>query len=163
MRISLAPIFDFFLNCYSPRKKWCFLQKKFFDLTNIKKVMVASAHTQYSPQQLWRILSTRPSSFGAYSVHAPAASAHTQYMPKLEKFFGQSWGAYWAYAEAAGARTEYAPKQLRRILSTRSSSFGAYSVCAPAASAHTQYAAQKLINWAAEELLLSQFFVFLQF
>jgi len=42
-------------------KKIMLFTKKFFDLSNIKKVMVASVHTQYSP---------------------PAASAHTQYTPK---------------------------------------------------------------------------------
>jgi len=51
MRIFLAPILDFFLNCHSPSKKGCFCKKKIFDLFNIKEVRVASAHTQHISQQ----------------------------------------------------------------------------------------------------------------
>jgi hypothetical protein len=44
VRISLAPILDFFVNCYALRKNECFLEKKFLDSSTIEEAGVASAH-----------------------------------------------------------------------------------------------------------------------
>ena len=54
----------------------------------------AGASTEYAPKPLQRTLSTRRSGFGAYSVHAPAASAYTQYAPKFWAFFRERCGVH---------------------------------------------------------------------
>ena len=65
--------------------------KNIFWVQNEKR---AGASTEYAPKPLQRILSTRRSGFGAYSVHAPAASAHTQYTPKFWEFFRECCGVH---------------------------------------------------------------------
>jgi len=73
---------------------------------------------------LWRILSTRPISFSAYLVLAPAASAHTQYTLKLRNFGGKA-------LVLAGCTPKPLGRALSmhqsRILSVCISSWGAYS------------------------------------
>jgi len=48
VRISLAQILDFFVNCYSLRKNECFLENNYLDLTTIEEAGVASAHAKYA-------------------------------------------------------------------------------------------------------------------
>ena len=74
----------------------------------------AGASTEYAPKQLQRILSTRRSGFGAYSVHAPAASAHTQCKPQLLWRILSTRQSFGHFLGSAAACTEYAPKPLRR-------------------------------------------------
>jgi len=50
VRISLAPILDFSLNCQSTWRNGCLLQKKFLASIKIQGAGVASAHTKYAQQ-----------------------------------------------------------------------------------------------------------------
>ena len=69
---------------------------------------VASAHTQCTPQWLWRILS-KPRSFVNFLEKAAACTEYTPKPMPMERALGM--------AKAAGACTEYAPKLLERALS----------------------------------------------
>ena len=48
MRISLVPIVNLSLNCYSPWRNECFLEKDFGFHIKVQGAEAASAHTKYA-------------------------------------------------------------------------------------------------------------------